>query len=245
MAQPTFRPQGAYNPANTIDSLGVCKTPKAHCVSAQELQARIKAARKTKAALHTPPATAHPNPRQPHEPAHTSSHSKVTPSEQRRRSARRYDKNQGPLCIDTVIARLQTETGQPNPKAQHGQKHILQFHGGVAANEYPSAHRPQSYRTASSRSSMISRKSPLSTVCLPEEYSDLSVTDSSRSSSQSSSSSCPPNNGPANDVLSEALHEKLSKRRNGIGSAVSPPAQPRKSKLSWLSLTRRSHVSAV
>ncbi|KAF2852722.1 hypothetical protein T440DRAFT_477631 [Plenodomus tracheiphilus IPT5] len=267
MAQTTLRlqarPTAAYLPAETANNLTPCAQPKAQIVTAQEIQARIKAARRKKAASQTPPVTAHLNPRQSR-----TSYLGVAPGDQLEHSIWAQEKSHGPLCIDAVMKRLQMETREPKSESQHGRpvhkNHTLQIHGDAFAIESPPAHRPQTYRTTSSRSSIVSRKSPLSTVSLPDDSSlvhgdksravqpqtelwDLPALDFSRSSSQSSTTKYIPINGPSVTLCpAETLRPKFYKKNNDLDDSTITSTLPRsKSRMSWLSLNRKSHVSAT
>lgn len=235
MAQTLLQPQGRATAldtlANSTGGLPTSEEPKSRSVSAQELQARIKAARKKKTTFLSPPTLALLNPRQPRETNDALLRPNVTSSEQYRPSVGEYTKSHA--VVEQV---LPAETRQPNSRTRHGQSvpisHMSQPHGGVLINESPSFHRPQANRTASSRSSMIARKSPLSTVSLPQDSSSSNETLYSK----------------PNKVMSSPIaYERSTEQRNSTVGSVAPlPPQPRsKSRLSWLGLTRRSHVSAV
>lgn len=129
MAQLSPRLPGPPLPTTETSAL-----PTSQVVGAYELQARIKAARKKKAASQAPPVSARINPRQPLASPHRPSYPKAS---------------HGPPCIDAVIERLFQDDL-------------------VFANTPHAAHRRQHSRTTSSRSSMVARKSPLSTVSLPD-----------------------------------------------------------------------------
>ncbi|KAI8942215.1 hypothetical protein NX059_000298 [Plenodomus lindquistii] len=246
--RPYRRPYSANGAAGTINGLDTYETPKPHTVSAQELQARIKAARRKKAATPAPLVPAHLNPRRPHN-LNAPVYSRILPDGHHERPTNIGGPRRDPVYIDSVIERLQTENrpSQPSPQTDRPvqKNHTLPIHDSVVAVDSILAYRPRPNRTTSNRSSMVVRKSPLSTVSLLDEPTDLPATNSSRSSSQSSSSSYSPSSGSLDTIRPDFPQVNLTKapKYSEVITASDPPRH--KNRMSWLHFSRRSNVSTL
>lgn len=133
-------------------------------VGAQELQARIKAARRSLPASHVLSEAARRQLEIPSDLIHPAlrARSGVSPKFERSRSFK--SKSREDLSIDAVIRRLSSEVS-----AEAAGSH-LKIPGdappvpALPAFPPPATHRPRPYQSASRRSSMTTRRSPLSIV---------------------------------------------------------------------------------
>jgi hypothetical protein len=144
----------------------------AKLVGPEELQARIKAARRSRTASQPLPEAVrrkleNSNSSDPIHPA-LRARSSVTPNINRGPSHK--CKSREDLSIDAVIRRFSTESNRQSLSGDH-----LQLPGGIPpvpalpAFSLLGTHRPRQYpQTASSRSSICKKKSPLSNVSSPD-----------------------------------------------------------------------------
>ncbi|RAR11752.1 hypothetical protein DDE83_004479 [Stemphylium lycopersici] len=160
-------------------------------VGAQELQARIKAARRSRAAVQPLPEEVRRKLDRSSNLIHPALRARSGVQPNVNRTLGHKCKTQDELSIDAVIRRLSIDA---NGKTV-GNGSRLPVSGDIppvpALPAYPPAatSRPRVYQTASSRSSMTKRRSPLSNVSCPDDPVETSPGTSRRTSTSASSRS--------------------------------------------------------
>ncbi|KAF1935342.1 hypothetical protein EJ02DRAFT_471267 [Clathrospora elynae] len=213
-------------------------TPRS--VGAEELKARIKAARRTKTASQPLPEAVRRKLDRLSDPVHPASHASsgliLLPSPSR--SSSHKSRGGRDVSIDAVIRRLQTEADEQSVR-EHGHSPLSvcsQLPCGPPA--FPSLvtyqPRPRTYPPLSSRSSVTKKKSPLSNVSSPDE---TSRTEASKEG--------------VDDHLIRVIGprtsmSKLTKRRHEPEPLVSRTSSQRaQNRSSWHSFSRRSILCSV
>jgi hypothetical protein len=183
----------------------------------------------------------------------------VTPNSNRPTSHR--TKSREDLSIDAVIRRLSMEIdGQNSTKGRQLPDDIPPV-PTLPAFPPAASYRPRPRQTASRRSSMTMRRSPLSNVSSPDDSAETSSHTSRRTSasSRTSKSEESKDGGDDNDEMVRVISTETSKARLAKRKHISePPAvsqpppsilrstsQRAKSRSSWHTISRRSILCSV
>ncbi|KAF1829274.1 hypothetical protein BDW02DRAFT_574139 [Decorospora gaudefroyi] len=241
--------------------------PSPKLVGAEELQARIKAARRTRTASQPLPEAVRRKLSHLSDPMHPAlrPRSGLTPTPNLNRAPSHKCKSGQDLSIDAVIRRLQAEPDGKNNRGtshQSGPGEHLQLPGGIPpvppVPVLPPAatHRPGPYQTNSRRSSVSKRRSPLSIVSSPDDLAEASSYTSRRTSASSRTSKTDEykeedeNDEVIRVITHRASKARLIKRKHESEPQVPPRVSRSKSQRasggrSWQGLSRRSILCSV
>ncbi|RYN65123.1 hypothetical protein AA0118_g3477 [Alternaria tenuissima] len=236
-------------------------TTEPKLVAAEELQARIKAARRSRTATQPLPEAVRRKLDHSSDLIHPAlrARSGVTPNSNWPTSHR--TKSREDLSIDAVIRRLSMEIdGQNSTKGRQLPDDIPPV-PTLPAFPPAASYRPRPRQTASRRSSMTMRRSPLSNVSSPDDSAETSSHTSRRTSasSRTSKSEESKDGGDDNDEMVRVISTETSKARLAKRKHISePPAvsqpppsilrstsQRAKSRSSWHTISRRSILCSV
>ncbi|KAG9189231.1 hypothetical protein G6011_06099 [Alternaria panax] len=236
-------------------------TAEPKLVAAEELQARIKAARRSRTATQPLPEAVRRKLDHSSDLIHPAlrARSSVTPNPNRPISHR--SKSREDLSIDAVIRRLSMEIDGQNSTRGHYLPDDIPPVPTLPAFPPAVSYRPRPRQTASRRSSMTMRRSPLSNVSSPDDSAETSSHTSRRTSasSRTSKSEESKDGDHDNDEVVRVISTQTSKARFAKRKHISEPqavsqtppsilrsTSPRaKSRSSWHTISRRSILCSV
>ncbi|EDU42385.1 hypothetical protein TUN199_06675 [Pyrenophora tritici-repentis] len=240
-------------------------------VGAEELQARIKAARRSRTVSQPLPEAVQ---RQLDQAAnnpdliHPALRARSGVPKNIHRSASHQCKPREELSIEAVMRRFSAESDGKAGLSRSRPTTPGELDGpppvsALPAHLPPANYRPRSYPTRSRRSSMTKRPSPLSYVSSPDDSTDACSHTSRRTSASSRTSRTESKSDSCKDddkddmirvVTLEASKSRLSKRKHELESRAPPgnspevaqlKSPPAKNRSSWHNLSRRSILCSV